>query len=138
MVTGRDVMDRALVLLNYTNRFGEVDGQQSGELYKRGLAILNQVYSDLWHIEHSETHPKRGEKPKPLCWKELCNMAEPIRLSPRTVQEVMPYGVAMFLAQSESDSDNQSLMAALYNQKRMSVPHGPNWRLDVLPRGIDG
>ena len=72
MVTGRDVMDRALVLLNYTNRFGEVDGQQSGELYKRGLAILNQVYSDLWHIEHSETHPKRGKKP--LCWKELCNI----------------------------------------------------------------
>ncbi len=61
MVTGRDVMNRALVLLNYTNRFGEVDGQQSGELYKRGLAILNQVYSDLWHIEHGETPQKREE-----------------------------------------------------------------------------
>ena len=58
MVTGRDVMDRALVLLNYTNRFGEVDGQQSGELYKRGLAILNQACSYRRHTNQYAQHAK--------------------------------------------------------------------------------
>lgn len=137
METGRDVLNRALVLLNYTNRFGELDGQQNGELFKRGLPILNQVYSDLWNIEHNGDAPSK-KRPDLPCWKELCNMAEPIRLSPRTIQDVMPYGVAMFLAQNENDSDNQTLMANLYNQKRMSVCNGPHRIVDRIPRGIDG
>lgn len=108
MQSGQDVLEQALRLLNYTDIYGQVDGQQHMELYKRGLAAVNQIYCDLWHTGND----------KPFL--PLFSLKEPILLPARQLADVMPYGVAMLLALSEGDGDNQQLYAAIYNRKRIA------------------
>lgn len=121
MRNGQDILEQALRLLNYTDIYGQLDGQQHMELYKRGLAAVNQIYCDLWYA--GKTEP----------FLPLTSLREPVLLSARQVQDVMPFGVAMLLALSEGDSDNQQLYATLYNRKRVAAPHSHR-RRDVLFR----
>ena len=106
MCTGQDVLEQALRLLNYTDIYGQLDGQQHTELYKRGLAAVNQIYGDLWFTGRKEP------------FLPLTSLREMLSLSARQLHDVMPYGVAMLLALSEGDGDNQLLYARLYNRKR--------------------
>lgn len=106
MCTGQEVLEQALRLLNYTDIYGQLDGQQHAELYKRGLAAVNQIYSDLWFTGRREP------------FLPLVTLQEPLSLSVRQLHDVMPYGVAMLLALSEGDGDNQLLYTQLYNRKR--------------------
>ena len=106
MCTGQDVLEQALHLLNYTDIYGQLDGQQHTELYKRGLAAVNQIYGDLWFTGRKEP------------FLPLTSLRETLSLSARQLHDVMPYGVAMLLALSEGDGDNQLLYARLYNRKR--------------------
>lgn len=124
MKTGQEVLERALMLLGYTNSYGEIDGVKEAELFKRGGAAVTQIYNDLRRID------ALGQASV-----DLPTMADAILLSPETVDDVMPYGVAMLLAQNEGDGDSQTLFAGLYNQKRSSVPHKAVGRLDVIPGG---
>lgn len=124
MKTGQEVLERAMLLLGYTNSYGEIDGVKDAELLKRGASAVIQIYNDLKRID------ALGEAAV-----ELSGMADVILLSPETIDDVMPYGVAMMIAQNEGDGDSQALYAALYNQKRSSVPHKTISRLDVLPGG---
>lgn len=121
MTTGREVLERALYLLGYTDHTGNLDGMQSAELFRRGLPVLNQLYCDLWQIE------RRG----PFC--ELRSAEEPLRLSVRAVNDILPYGVAMLLADFTGDAANQSKFAALYNQKRSAAGKPAARVRDVLP-----
>ena len=109
-------------LLNYTDGSGRLDGRQYAELFKRGLPLVNQIYSDLWYLEREDA----------FC--ELSRLEQPLQLSARCVHDVAPFGVAMLMAQSESDGDSQQLFAALYNQKRAAL-HRAVCRRDVLPGG---
>ena len=106
MCTGQDVLEQALRLLNYTDIYGQLDGQQHTELDKRGLAAVNQIYGDLWFTGRKEP------------FLPLTSLRETLSLSARQLHDVMPYGVAMLLALSEGDGDNQLLYAGLYNRKR--------------------
>ncbi len=108
MQNGQDVLEQALRLLNYTDSYGQLDGEQHTELFKRGLSAVNQIYCDLWYTGKSEP------------FFPLTSLREPLLLSSRQVQDVMPFGVAMLLAMSEGDGDNQQLYATLYNRKRMA------------------
>lgn len=120
-MTGRQVYEQAMRLLNYTDSYGAVDNTQSAEMIRRAPAVINQVFIDLWTIEKPDEELVR------------IDMNQDIPLSSKTVTGVMPYGVAMLLAQSENDSDNQSLFSALYNRKRSSVPKPSLSIQDVLP-----
>lgn len=124
MKTGKEVLERAMLLLGYTNNYGELDGVKDAEVFKRGASAVIQIYNDLRRID------VLGERSL-----DLLNMADSILLSPETIDDVMPYGVAMLIAQNEGDGDSQSLFASLYNQKRSSVPHKAVRRADVLPGG---
>lgn len=126
MKTGRDVLERALRLLNYTDADGRLDGRQFAELYQRGLSVVNQIYSDLWFLERRAP------------FTELAQLERPLMLSARCVNDIFPYGVAMLLAQTEGDGDNQLLFANLYNQKRSAAKGLSRRRQDVLPRGWGG
>ena len=101
MKTGNDVFNRALLLLGYTGIDGAVNGAQSAELFRRELDVLNQVMADLWPLEKDEVY------------QPLVNVNENIPLSVAAVENVMPYGVAMFLAQADGDGANQQLYATL-------------------------
>lgn len=120
------MLNQALKLLNYTNMHGEIDTQRSAPIFKRSLPVLNQVYSDLYLIEGSRN-----------AFSPLPDINGTVFLSDTTCRDVMPYGVAMWISQSEGDGDNQALFSALYNQKRSSVRRPAESRQDVLPTGDD-
>jgi hypothetical protein len=124
-MTGAQALETALKLLNYTDNNGHIDNANSQEYLGRGLVILNQIYADLWQM--SET---RG------AFKPLTDMNETVVLSEDVCRNAMVYGVAMLMAQSLSDGDNQALYASLYN-KRRTYNAGVARRIDMLPRGCD-
>lgn len=119
-MTGTEVIERALSLLNYTDPRGRVDPRQTAELHGRCLPLLNMILADLLFIQR-----------KPLV--EMKSPTEELPLDDATALGVMPYGVAMLFAQSENDGDSQQLYAALYNQKRNTVTREIGRIKDSLP-----
>lgn len=121
-MTGQEMIEKASRLLGYTASNGNL--QLSSRLASKGLDILNQIYSDLWRI----------------CKKDLflplANVSVDIDLPERAINDVMPYGVAMFLAQSEEDSAQQQIYATLYNRKKTGLSRTDTIK-DVLPRSND-
>lgn len=111
------------MLLNYTDSTGRPNGQKNKAVYARALSLLNQVCCDLFYVE-GRCH-----------WRPLASMDDPLPLSDRTASDVLPYGLAMLIAQGESDIDNQTLYAALFNQKRLSLSSCCK-RRDMLPRPV--
>ena len=117
-MTGNEMIKRALTLLGYTDSMGNVSGEQ--RFKSRALEILNTIYADLFYINNSS-----GFTP-------LKSVSDNIILPERVLYDVMPYGVAANLAQSESDGDNQQYFMMLYNAKRVSVGSGAVVQ-DVIP-----
>ena len=122
-MTGQTVFRRAMRLLNYTDTDGTLNAAASGELYKRALSVVDQLCGELHYAE-------TGEVPPPLA-----SLAEPLPLSEKAAR-VLPYGVAMLLAQSRADTDNQQLFAALYESRRRTLSARER-RTDTLPWGCD-
>lgn len=77
------------------------------EISGSAISCINQIYADLFYSLHT------GEEFVPIK-----RLTDEIKLPSQIMYNVMPYGVAMLIAQSESDGDNQALFASLYNQKR--------------------
>lgn len=119
-MTGLNMFDRVMLLLGYSGANGEISGKD--ELLTRGLAAINQIYSDLLYIGGSDD------------FSPLLTINDEINLPPRALYDVMPYGVAMFLAAAEGDGDNQQIFSSLYNSKRLSVSAGQQRIIDSLPR----
>ena len=120
MRTGQEVWQRAMLLLGYTDEFGDVDGRQGADLLRRGCAVVNQIYADLWFGE------QEGE------FLPLSSLQDSVRLQTRVREDVMPYGVAMMLADLAGDGESQARFAALYSMKRASTRGGSCTRTDVL------
>lgn len=121
MQTGGDMFRRAMSLLGYTDADGNVNGAQSAELFRRGLNIVNQVMAEIWPLERRDAY------------RPLSNINDAIPLSQYAVETVMPYGVAMFLAQADGDGTNQLYYASLYQQKRNMAKRPGCRRADRLP-----
>lgn len=124
-MTGQACLKQALRLLGYTDTLGSPDSAQYTEFYKRGLAVVNQLVFELSAAETGR------------CAEPLASLRQPLPLTERTAKEVLPYGVAMWLASSQGDGDNQRLFAALYDQKRVAVCRESEQIHDTLPRGWD-
>lgn len=119
-MTGEELLRQALYLLNYTNNRGEIDTRNSEELIRRGVPIVNAVLADVL--------PIAGE---PVS--AIGTLEDTLPVAEDTAVRVMVYGVAMWLAQSEADGDNQQLMASIYNQKRNAIRRSSGRVADVLP-----
>ena len=124
MKTGEEIKIRALELLNYTDQNGRTDSTMYADITARSLALVNQIYAECWYA-------LEGERP----FVPLPTLAAPVVLPPRVINNVLPFGVAMLMAQSLGDGDNQSLMADLYNQKRLSLTTTQR-RRDVMPHAV--
>lgn len=119
--TGGEVFRLAMSLLGYTGPDGAVDGAQSAELFRRGLDIVNQVLADLWPLERRDP------------FQPLVSLQQEIPLSAAAATDVMPYGAALFLAQTDGDGSNQAFFANLYESKRNRVRRPSARREDRLP-----
>ena len=102
-MTGNEIYKKALKMLNYT------DAASKKRFLSVAVEVINRVYADLFYIENTD-----GFMP-------IKTLGDKIVLPERVLYDVMPYGVAAFLAQSENDGDNQLLYITLYNEKRTSL-----------------
>ena len=99
------VFNTAMALIGYNDINGEISGES--ELKMNAIPKMQLIYQVLYRAEgHTDELPV------------LLSLNDEIQLSNDTVRDIMPYGVAMLISQGEGDADNQSLMAALYNQKK--------------------
>lgn len=107
IVTGMALFDKAMAMLGYASSEG-LNGKE--DMLKKSLTFINLIYAELYYplkcvLGDNEFQP-------------LTAIGQEIKLPKIILDDVAPYGLAMYLAQSESDADNQSLFASLYNQKR--------------------
>lgn len=139
-ITGRMVWEQAMHLLGYTGSDGELSGRD--ELLPRALAVVNQAAADLWYTPGGRPlddlwytpggRPLDGPMAEGSGYCPLRSLDEPVCLTDRALTDVLPWGVAMLLAQSESDGDSQALMAMMYTAKRAALSRISR-REDVLP-----
>ncbi len=119
-MTGFDLIEQALTLLNYTIPTGGNDPRQNTEQMRRALPVLNTVLADIRKIQRMPPLP-------------LCNLAQELPVSEEVAMLVMVPGVAMHLAQGENDGDSYNRFSAEYAQRRSSVPKGNRHIEDVSP-----
>ncbi len=117
-MTARGVFERALALLGYDTATADAG---HAVLLQRALAFCNQIYADL-HYLHTDAD-----------FAPLPGLDSEIYLPGRAVYTVMPYGVAMLLAQSESDAGQQQLFAQMYQGRRSLVARHRKVA-DLLPK----
>ncbi len=103
-MTAADIEKKIINLLGYTDGSGNI--APNAHLRQRTLTAINAVYADLFYaLGRTEFSPVTAPEDK-------------INLPERILHDVMPYGAAAFLAQSENDGDQQQYYIMLYNQKR--------------------
>ena len=117
-MTARGILDRAIRLLGYTDSLGNTE--MSGRINSRAISAINFVYSDLFYLNKKEG------------FQGITDLKDEIILPEKLLNDVMPYGVAGFIAQGESDGDQQQLFMAIYNKKRLGAVR-PSEIKDVLP-----
>lgn len=104
-MNGTQMMKKALILLGYTDSQGNISAEQ--RFKSRAHTVINTVYADLYY-----TNKIKGD------FRPIKSMSDIIRLPHRLLKDVMPYGVAVYFAMSESDSAQQQIFAEIYNKKR--------------------
>ena len=119
-MTGYEVLQKALVRLNYTTPLGDTDNGLNTEHLRRGLEAVNTVLADLQHVAGVELT-------------QITDLQEELPLDKMVVLLAAVPGVAMHLAQGESDGDSFNRFVTEYEQKRRLAarPHGKV--KDVLP-----
>ena len=118
-MTAQDLLNKALVLLGYTDSVGSA--QLTNRIRSRAVTAINQVYADLFYA----LNPK-GE------FKGIENLNDTLLLPERILNEVTPYGVAAFIAQTEGDGENNQLFTLLFNSKRALLTHTEK-TVDAMP-----
>ena len=103
----KELLNNALKMLGYSDSDGNVELTQ--RIRKQATLTLNLVYWDLWRIFNS------GE------FKGIRSLDDEIELPNVALGDVFLYGVAMHLARSENDGDQQQYYTMLYNAKRAGL-----------------
>ncbi len=120
-MTGNDCLRQAMSLLNYTDTRVEGGVPGGAGVYRHTLAYVNQIAAELWYVEHDAP------------FTPLTGPGDTLPLSDAAAQTVLPYGVAMLLAQAAGDADNQTLYAGLYDQRRSAARRSVAHIRDGLP-----
>ncbi len=105
-MTGREILNKSLQLLGYTENNGNTHLTQITR--NRALPTINLVYAELSRNCGVENTP-------------LNSLSEEINLPDRVLNEIMPCGVAMYIANAEGDINTQTFWAREYNAKRATL-----------------
>ena len=116
------ILNSALKVLGYSDANG--NPKLTGRIRNRAVVTVNLVYADLWHICSKEP------------FEPIKALDDEIKLPQKATDEVFIYGLAMHIAQSENDGDQQQLYAHLYNTKRTRLSHTATIK-NTIPRGED-
>lgn len=116
-MTAQKMIEKAMLLLG----LGDMQGNVADPRFQNSALIaVNMTYADLFYV--------KGGKD----FTEISDTAQSLNLDERTLNDVMPYGVASFIAQSLGDMDNQQYFSMIYNTKRKTVVNTDSIQ-DTLP-----
>ncbi len=116
-MTGSEMINTALRLLGYSENNGNAHLTET--VRSRALPIVNLVNAEL-------------ARNCDVMFIPLKSLDDTIILPKNALNEVMPSGIAMYIAQAEGDSSNQAFWGAEYNAKRVTLSHFGEIK-DVLP-----
>lgn len=116
-MTAAKIIEKALRLLGYdvlqkTGSISDID--------ENAISAVNSVYADLYFLLNKEG------------FNEIENALETIDLPEKALVDIMPYGVAAFMASFQGDSDSQQFFSKIYNLKRRSLIKEETFQ-DVIP-----
>ena len=94
-----------LSLLNQVSQMLGNSDTENPEFQERALTAVNKVYADMCFLKNKE-------------FNELKSVNDIIDVDRRIFYDVMPYGVAAFMASASGDVENHNFYARLYNLKR--------------------
>lgn len=116
-MTYNQLIAKAIILLGYADEHGNTSDPRFQLIAKNAV---NFISADIIHCLGLDTYS------------DVENLSEEIRLPNRVIYDVMPYGVAAFIAESLGDGEKQQYFASLYNRKRTTVNYESNIQ-DVIP-----
>lgn len=103
----KELLNDTLKMLGYTNADG--NAELSGRIMNSAVVTVNLVYSDLWlACNNGEFEP-------------IKSLSDEIKLPKKALGDVFMYGLAMHIARSENDGDQQQYYTMLYNAKRAGL-----------------
>ena len=105
-MTAKDIISKAIVMLGYNDEQGNTSDSRFQIAAKNALKI---VYSDLFYCLNSKG------------FEEIKSLTDEIKLPERVLNNVMPYGVASFIAESIGDGEKQQFFTVIYNRKRTQL-----------------
>ena len=98
-MTANTLLNNALKMLGYSDSDGNTE--LTARLRNCATVTVNLVYSDLWHICND------GE------FVPIKSLFDEIKLPGKATDEAFVYGLAMHIARSENDGDQQQMFAML-------------------------
>ena len=102
-----ELLNNALKMLGYSDNDGNVE--LTSRIRNSAIVTVNLVYEDLWKMCNE------GD------FEPIKSLNEEIKFPTKATGEVFLYGLAMHIARSENDGDQQQYFAALYNSKRAGM-----------------
>lgn len=113
----KELIKKSLLLLGYTDGNGNSFDSRFQAVSQNAV---NFILADLTHCLGRDDY------------KDIKSLEDVISMPDRVIYDVMPYGVASFIAESMGDGDKQQYFAAMYNSKRKSVTYESSVQ-DVIP-----
>ena len=114
-MTAANIFLRAVSLIGYTG------DSHIESMKQRAIPLVNAAYIDVCRAKNIEFTP-------------IKSMSDSLALEEELALDVMVYGLAMFIAQSEGDDEIRAFFCDLYNRKRGSLATSDRI-IDVMPRG---
>lgn len=102
-----ELINNALKMIGYSDSDG--NSELTGRLRNKAVVTVNLVYGDLWHICNT------GD------FEPIKSLSDEIKLPQKALGDVFMYGLAMHIARSENDGDQQQYFTMLYNAKRAGL-----------------
>ena len=118
----KELLNNALKMLGYTNADG--NAELTTRIRNSAIVTVNFVYSDLWKTASREV------------FEPIKSLDDEIVLPTKATDECFLYGLAMHIARSENDGDQQQYFATLYNARRAGFTQYDKVK-NTVPRGAD-
>lgn len=114
-----ELLNNVLKILGYTDSDG--NAEITSRIRNCAVVTVNLVYADLWRMFNDT----------PL--EPIKSLNDKIELPQNVLNECFLYGLAMHIARSENDGDQQQLYTMLYNAKRAAFPRFDKVK-NVIPK----
>ena len=114
-MTAANIFSKAISLIGYTG------DSHIESIKQRAIPLINAAYIDVCRAKNIEFTPIKA-------------MSDELLVDEKLALDVLIYGLAMFIAQSEGDDEISAFFCDLYNRKRGSLATSDRI-IDVLPRG---